>query len=87
MDVGAEDVVVGVTIHEHAEETLDASPPQLETKVGRAAVADEAVYVGQNAETLADCWINWRRQLSWLHFDTVVGMAAADVGVVTASFL
>ena len=63
-DAVAEAVDVGVTMHEHAEETLAAEPPQFETKVGRAPEADDAVYVGQNEDTAEDCWMNCRRQLS-----------------------
>jgi hypothetical protein len=62
---GAVDVVeVGVTMQEHAEETLDATPPQFETKVGNELNAVEAVYVGQNCETADDSWMNCLRQLS-----------------------
>ena len=64
MEVGAEVEEVGVTTHEHADETREARPPQLDTNVGRAAMADDAVYVGQNSETLEDSLINCRRQLS-----------------------
>ena len=52
--VAVEDVEVGVTRHEQAEETRDARPPQLDTKVGRGPVAGEAVKVGQKAATSAD---------------------------------
>lgn len=62
--LGAEEVVVGVTMQEHAEDTLDARPPQFETNVGREAEADEAVYVGQKLETAEDSWMNCLRQLS-----------------------
>ncbi len=59
MLVGAADVAVGVTMQEHAEETLEASPPQFDTNVGRAALAlGDAVYVGQKALTSEDFWIN-----------------------------
>lgn len=56
MEAGADDeeVDVGVTMQEHAEETLDATPPQFETKAGNVAEADEAVYVGQKCETAED---------------------------------
>jgi hypothetical protein len=42
-------VEVTVTMHEHADETLDTRPPQLETNVGNAeAVAGTAVNERQN---------------------------------------
>lgn len=62
--VGAEEAEVSVTRQEHAEETLDARPPQFETKVGSEAEAGEAVYAGQKLETAEDSWMNCLRQLS-----------------------
>jgi hypothetical protein len=87
--VGADEVVevdVGVTRHEHAEDTLEARPPQLDANVGMATELALAVYVGQNAETFADSWSICRKQLSWLHFE--VGVALTNVvGVAVVSFL
>lgn len=64
---------VGVTRQEQAEDTQDARPPQLETKVGRGPAASEgiAVNVGQKAETFEIWPIIWRRQLSWLQLGAV----------------
>ena len=46
---------------------------------------DVAVYVGQIAEAEEDCWITWRRQLSWLPVGATT--EAVVVGVVAVSFL
>jgi len=84
MDVGdaaTEVVDVGVTRHEHADEILDASPPQLEAKDGRVALVFETVvYVGQNSETDEVSGMKPLRQLSWLQFGaTTEGVAVAVV--------
>ena len=75
-----------MTRQEQADETLEASPPQLEAKVGRAvADTDEAVKVGQNWDTAEEALMNCLRQLSWLQLGAMaVGVAvlnAVDVGV------
>ena len=46
--VAVDEVGVGVTRHEQAADTLEARPPQFETKVKRAAVAEMAVKVRQD---------------------------------------
>ena len=86
MEDDDEAVEVGVARQEHAEETREALPPQLETNVGSAADAEEAVYVGQNADTADDSRIICLRQLSWLQFGAITeGVAVAIVvGVAVA---
>ena len=64
VEAGAEEVDVGVTIQEQADEMLAGIPPQLEANVGSAPEAD-AVYVGQNCDAADDDWMNCLRQLSW----------------------
>lgn len=74
---------MGVTTQEQAGDTA-AALPQLEAKVGMLVTA-VAVYVGQTAEAEEDCWITWRRQLSWLQVGATT--EAIVVGVVLVSFL
>lgn len=79
----AEGVDVGVTRQEHAEATLDGSPPQFEAKVGRATPAD-GVNVGQNASTAAEARMNCLRQLSWLQLGAItelVGVGVEETGL------
>jgi hypothetical protein len=87
---GADDVGVGVglTRQEQADKTRDGELPQFETKVGRAAVLLEAVYVGQKVLICEDSRINCRKQLSWLQFGAITdGVAAVNVvGVVLLVF-
>ena len=72
---------VGVTRQEHADETLEAVPPQFETNVGSVADAEDAVYVEQNDDTADDCWIICLRQLSWLQFGAMTEGVAVTIVV------
>ena len=75
------EVDVGVTRQEHADETLEATPSQFETKVGSGADADDAMYVGQNFDTADGSWIICLKQLSWLQFGGMIERVAETIVV------
>jgi hypothetical protein len=71
-------VCVKVAMHEQADEIRDGRYLHCETRVGRAAVwvLMVAVYSAQNSRPTDGVAINWRRQLSRLHFKGLVVVVA-----------
>jgi hypothetical protein len=63
VDAVVDEVDVGVTIQEHADDTRAGDPSQLDAKAGME-VDDAVVYVGQNWDAAEGCWMSCLRQLS-----------------------